>query len=351
MAGSKDGSSIFWLGVVIAGMVYVISDSFAVGVVVAVVALLLIWVLKGANNRLQQAQEGDKEYSFDFDALSPAYKSHLLQQQFGYFFNFITTSSGNVDFYCSEDKLDGYRFSFWVDYLIQDSSSTRVVKVKKGDPICTVYISSNKGKASGYEKFTIYAPINGVVVNFLKGTLQKGVLLFRVKKGDDIAEVVDVDVKKIVDSPKELPQQKPTIRFEDVVVEDLSMPDTNIEVEDLDDVLRWDMPTVDDIDEVIQENIVLASDPSLSHHATITNLSDFDWCDFKAVCYLSNDAEQKEVRLLGNVKIGEKTLLSSNYDMFYLEGQDKYGVKKRFRPFGIEKHSDITVTTIFIEHH
>jgi hypothetical protein len=40
-----------------------------------------------------------------------------------------------LEFYCAEDELDGYRFSFWVDYAIENTSLDKSVRVKDGDII------------------------------------------------------------------------------------------------------------------------------------------------------------------------------------------------------------------------
>jgi hypothetical protein len=171
--------------------------------------------------------------------------------------------------------------------------------------------------------------------------LQKGSTLFKIK-GTNLVGVEEI--VEVQDTPME------KVFFLEDVVDDVVVPDGDKEivVENLDDVLKWDMPDVDDID-MPEEEDNSDFDTSVTYHATITNLSDFDWCSFKAICYSSADSAKQEVKDIGNVKIGAKTLLSSRYDMFYLEGEDAYGTKRRFRPFIIEKDSDITITTIFAE--
>lgn len=343
---NNDFSSIFWNGIVAGAILYFLTDSFSLAAAIAVAAMLIIWLLKKANRQAQQQEPQEQEYhevetekyAFDFDSLSPTYKSQLLKQQFDYFFGYRSMGNNRLEFYCAEDELDGYRFSFWIDYLIDNTSNT--VKVKVGDPVCIVYISSNKGRAFGYEQFTIRASVDGVVSGFYKGTLQKNGVIFRIKSGSE--EELDAAIVQ------EIPQVESTISFADAL-DGLSVENENIEVEKLDDVLKWEMPDVGDIEMPEEEESGSDYDASVGYHATITNLSDFDWCNFRAICYSSVDETQKEVKRIGDIRIGAKTLLSSRYDMFYLEGENASGEQKRFRPFALEKDSDITITTIFIE--
>ncbi len=222
------------------------------------------------------------------------------------------------------------------------------VKPLRGTPICTVYISSNKGATHRYESSSISAPIDGVVTGLLKGLLQKDSVLFRIKKEKEVEyEEAEIVASVEVNETQEIPQVQ-TISFEDAL-KDLEVKNEEIKVEKLDDVLKWEMPDIDDIEVPENEESNSGYDASVAYHATITNLSDFDWYNFKAICYSSVDETQKEAKLIGNVKIGTKCLLSSRYDMFYLEGENAQGEQKRFRPFALDKDSDITATTIFIE--
>lgn len=346
MANNNDNSSIFWSGIVVGGLLYLFTDSFGLSAIVAVAIMFISWLLKGVSKKVQQeASEQVKEYAFDFDALNPTHKSHLLKQQFDYFLKYRATANDELEFYCAKDELDGYRFAFWIEYLIDSSSSSRVVRVRKGDAICNVYIYSNKGRAYGCEKFTITAPNEGIVTGFLKGSLQKDLVLFRIKR-DKVIEITREEKQAAQTQEKPLEQ---TANFYDILEEEIPIiVGEEVEVEKLEDVLRWEMPDVDDI-EMPEEGESPAYDSSVAYHATITNLSDFDWYGFKAVCYSSTDNLQKEVKPIGNVKIGTKTLLSSQFDMFFLEGKNSQGEQKRFRSFALEKDSDITVTTIFEE--
>ncbi len=345
MANNKSRASSFWIAVIAAIITYVATDSIGAVIGVGFIILIVGSFFEGTKNKQKQEQHEveTEKYAFNFDALSPAYKSQLLKQQFDYFFKYKSISN-SLEFYCAEDELDGYHFSFWVEYLVENTYSSKAIRVKEGDPICIVYISSNKGKSYGHESFTIHASMSGAVTGLLKGVLQKNCVLFRIKKEDEVVEVVE---QREVNQTQEIPQVQ-TISFEDAL-DDLVVENGNIEVEKLEDVLKWEMPDVDDIEMPEEDGENSAYDASLAYHATITNLSDFDWYKFKAVCFSSTDDTQKEVKLVGNVKIGTKTLLSSRHNMFYLEGENAQGEQKRFRPFALEKDSDITVTTIFIE--
>ena len=285
MSNKNDSSSIFWAGVVVAGIMYFITDSLSLSVIVGLAIVFITWILKGVSKNGQEASEDVmqaetvREYTFDFDALSPTYKSQLLKQQFGYFLKYRTIGNGDIEFYCAEDELDGYRFAFWVEYLVEHSTSDKIVKVSEGDLVCNVYIYSNKGRDYGCEKFAINAPTGGVITKFLKGSLRKGLVLFRIKNEGEIEEVAEERKVVVVE---EIPEIESTVLFEDVIA-DLSIENENIEVEKLDDVLRWEMPEVDDIEMPDEEEDNSAYDNSVTYHATITNLSDFDWRNFKAV--------------------------------------------------------------------
>lgn len=346
----KDSSSIFWSGILAGVFIFVLTDKVGLAVTAALVVMFVSWMIReGSKQTAKQAEEAVRveERIFDFDALSTGHKSRLLKQQFDHFLKYRTVGSNELEFYCADDQLDGYRFSFWIEYLVDNSLYSKEVKVREGSPICNVYIYSNKGRAYGSEKFTVKAPAAGIVTGFLKGSLQKGCTLFKLKE-EGVAAVVNTTEEPAV---KQAAPVKSAAFYDlyDEVMNDLAVENGDIQVEKLDDVLRWEMPSVDDIELPDDESSATAFDTSATYHATITNLSDFDWCSFRAVCYSSADDSKKEVKQLGNVKIGEKTLLSSSFDMFYLEGQDRQGVQKRFRPFALERDSDITVTTIFIE--
>ena len=381
MANSKNSNSSstsFWVAIVLGFFIYYVSDSATA----AITAGLFLWLVvlaasKGVKKAkaLQESAQPDtqKKFVLDFDALSPSYKATLLKQQFDAFFGYRLRRDGQREFYCIQDELDGYHFAMWVDFA-PGFNGRDMASVKAGQPICTVYVSSNKGADFGYQSFYINADENYLVTKQLNGMLHKGSAIFSVQEDtvsnlagktyehktpatktvyiaeeDTATETHDVnDAKTATFYDYEGLSEKPEATFYEAVTEvaddsELQVPeiDTHIEVE----AASWDeIPSIKDI-----EVPSFTDKPKATNGAyqsiTITNLSDFDW--HNAIVVFINGDEHEPVEL-GDVSRGSTVSVECLFSEFLLTAADGQGGQKRTTKMTADRFNmSFNVTTIF----